>query len=216
MEGTDRSFKAVQKQVSISPPLKTIEKRDTSVRISFKKDCKTLREEERVEISLVDVNGDQLDLAESDPMPDQNSCTQRSLSDSLSPQKVTKKSSISKKGQLSRLLSMRTSKSGDSSNHFQKRREKSTIILVLIVVIFIACHSYRLALRVYEFANPKSNTMEHYQHCSNQGRYHVPVVFYVLVNIHHLFLVLNSSTNFIIYCCVGVDFRKKVVKLFCQ
>jgi hypothetical protein len=30
---------------------------------------------------------------------------------------------------------------------FQKRREKSTIILVSIVILFVACHSYRLALK---------------------------------------------------------------------
>ena len=99
-------------------------------------------------------------------------------------------------------------------HHFQKRGEKSTIILVLIVLIFMACHSYRLALKVYEFANPESNTMEHFQRCHKVGRFHVPVIFYVLVNIHHLFLVINSSINFLIYCCVGKDFRLKLVQLF--
>lgn len=105
---------------------------------------------------------------------------------------------------------------GSSSHYFQKKREKSTIILVLIVVIFIACHSYRLALKVYEFAHPENNTMEHFERCRKQGRFHIPVVFYVLVSIHHIFLVLNSSINFIIYCCVGKDFRSKVAKLFCK
>lgn len=104
----------------------------------------------------------------------------------------------------------------NASNHFQKRREKSTLILVLIVLIFIACHSYRLSLKIYEFSNPENNTEEHFLRCTSQGRYHIPVVFYVLVHIHHLVLVLNSSINFIIYCCVGKEFRMKLVGLFCR
>ena len=44
-------------------------------------------------------------------------------------------------------------------------------------------------------------------------RYHVPVVMYVLHNFHHLFLVLNSSANFIIYCCVAKDFRMRMGRM---
>ncbi len=54
--------------------------------------------------------------------------------------------------------------------HFRRRREKSTVILVAIVVLFIACHSYRLALKVYEFAKPDANTMDSFNYCYNQGR----------------------------------------------
>jgi len=98
----------------------------------------------------------------------------------------------------------------------QRRREKSTMTLASIVVIFIACHSYRLSLKVFEFAHPQSNTMEHFETCFKLGRYHVPASIYVLTNIHHVFLVLNSSINFIIYCCVGKEFRRKLVALFCK
>ena len=43
--------------------------------------------------------------------------------------------------------------------------------------------------------------------CAEQRRYHIPVVFFILVKIHHLFMALNSSINFIIYCAVGKEFR---------
>ncbi|XP_040576694.1 uncharacterized protein [Lepeophtheirus salmonis] len=107
-------------------------------------------------------------------------------------------------------------KSNNSSGHFQRRREKSTMILVAIVLIFMACHSYRLALKVYEAAHPENNTAEHYRHCQKQNKYHVPFIIHILMNLSHLFVVLNASTNFIVYCCVGKEFRTRIVKIFCR
>jgi hypothetical protein len=52
----------------------------------------------------------------------------------------------------------------------QKRREKSTIVLVSIVILFVACHSYRLALKVYELAHPSDVTMDHFNVCYYLGR----------------------------------------------
>ena len=48
----------------------------------------------------------------------------------------------------------------------------------------------------------------------NFCRYHVPVAFYVLHNFHYLFLVFNSSINFVIYCLVSKDFRTKMLQMF--
>ena len=44
-------------------------------------------------------------------------------------------------------------------------------------------------------------------------RHHVPVAFYVLFHLNNLFLVINSSINFIIYCSVGAEFRKQAMAL---
>jgi hypothetical protein len=41
----------------------------------------------------------------------------------------------------------------------QRRREKSTVILASIIVIFIACHSYRLSLKIFEFSRTRWNTL---------------------------------------------------------
>ncbi|CAB4056180.1 unnamed protein product [Lepeophtheirus salmonis] len=90
---------------------------------------------------------------------------------------------------------------------------ESTMILVAIVLIFMACHSYRLALKVYEAAHPENNTAEHYRHCQKQNKYHVPFIIHILMNLSHLFVVLNASTNFIVYCCVGKEFRTRIVKI---
>lgn len=109
--------------------------------------------------------------------------------------------------QLKPLIHKDSTSSQSNNRNQRKRREKSTIVLVSIVLIFIVCHTYRLSLRIYEVSHPGNNTLEHYRFCLNRGLYHIPVAFYVLVNFHHLFLVINSSVNFIIYCCVGREFR---------
>ena len=50
-------------------------------------------------------------------------------------------------------------------SQFRRRREKSTVILVTIVALFVMCHSYRLALKVHEVADPEAHTMERFLHC---------------------------------------------------
>ena len=92
----------------------------------------------------------------------------------------------------------------------RRRQERSAVVLVSIVLIFIVCHTYRLCLRVYELATPRSITREHYMACNSRGLYHIPVAFILLVSVHHLLLVANSSVNFIIFCCVGREFRAAV------
>ena len=44
-------------------------------------------------------------------------------------------------------------------------------------------------------------------------RHHVPVAFYILFHLNNLFIVVNSSVNFIIYCCVAKPFRMRVLRL---
>ncbi len=107
-----------------------------------------------------------------------------------------------------------TSGGGNSDSVFRRRREKSTLILVLIVVFFVLCHCYRLALKLYEFANPEANTADRNARCAAKGRFHIPVHFFVLLYMHHLVLALNSSVNFLIYCCVGKDFRNRLAAMF--
>ena len=43
----------------------------------------------------------------------------------------------------------------DGAERFQKRREKSTLILVMIVLIFLICNMYRLSVKLYMVLNPQ-------------------------------------------------------------
>ena len=45
------------------------------------------------------------------------------------------------------------------------RTEKSAMVLALIVILFLITHSYRMALKLYEVALPKINTMERFKIC---------------------------------------------------
>ena len=88
------------------------------------------------------------------------------------------------------------------------------LVPVAIVLIFLTCHAYRLALKVYEFAHPAHQTMEHFVFCEENGRYSVPVSVFLLLAISDLFLVFNSSVNFVIYCVVVKEFRQQVWRAF--
>ena len=58
-------------------------------------------------------------------------------------------------------------------------------------------------------------TQAHFEFCQGRlGRLHVPAAFYVMGNVNHLLLVLNSSVNCVIYYCCGETFRKGFARLF--
>ena len=73
-----------------------------------------------------------------------------------------------KNGVLRKSGEPRTSLTGQFQ--FRKKKEKSTAILVSIVVLFILCHSYRLSLKIYEFAKPSSHVMDSFTFCYQQQR----------------------------------------------
>lgn len=110
-------------------------------------------------------------------------------------------------------------KNEHGSHYFRKRREKSALILVSIVLIFLFCHTFRLVIQAYEVTHPSHSTAEHHDFCSQRGRFHVPVAFYVMLSASHLLLVVNSSINFLVYCCVGKSFRaelKNIIGSLCR
>lgn len=96
----------------------------------------------------------------------------------------------------------------------QKRRERSARVLITIVLAFLFCHAFRFSLKTYEVTHPSHSTAEHHMHCLQQNKYHVPVILYAMLHLHHLLLVVNSSINFIIYCCVGERFRSELKAMF--
>ncbi len=57
-------------------------------------------------------------------------------------------------------------------------------------------------------------TQRNFDYCVNLGRYSVPVSHFLLLAVSDIFLVFNSSVNFVIYCCVGREFRYRVIRLF--
>jgi hypothetical protein len=92
----------------------------------------------------------------------------------------------------------------------RKRKEKSTIILVAIVLVFILCHTYRLTVGVYRLIYPDNILKDNFEVCYDRQQYTIPVLLHIFHNLHFLFLTINSSVNFIIYCGVDQEFRRQV------
>ncbi|CAB4068014.1 unnamed protein product [Lepeophtheirus salmonis] len=95
----------------------------------------------------------------------------------------------------------------------RKRHEKSVLILVLIVFVFLICHFFRLGVQIFQTFHSTEITKDHYLFCVEQSKLHVPLVFIILNSFNNLFLIINSSVNFIIYCAVRKSFRKSFYKI---
>jgi len=107
-------------------------------------------------------------------------------------------------------------KSLSGADVIKKKQEKSSAVLIGIIAVFLVCHMYRIALWIYTLALPTKTLLNHYNYCHAQGKYHIPVAIYYFTQLHHLFLVINSSVNFVIYCIMGRQFRKQLKKTAVQ
>ena len=95
----------------------------------------------------------------------------------------------------------------------KKKQEKSSAVLIAIIIVFLVCHMYRLFIWIFNLALPEKAVLSHFYKCFDAGKYHVPVAMYFFVHLHHLFLVVNSSINFVIYCIMGRQFRKQLKRM---
>merc|ERR1719410_2505026 len=80
----------------------------------------------------------------------------------------------------------------------QRRDFKVAMLLITVVVVFIGCNMIRICINTYEVV-----------HLAYFGDLSVewPTWAAILSSVSHLFLVLNSSTNIIIYCWKDDKFR---------
>ena len=93
--------------------------------------------------------------------------------------------------------------------HHQHRMSKRKLtkeidlarILVWIVTIFIVCHSLRLFLDIHEIA-----VIDQVRECPPSQMF--PPWIFILLSISKLLIVVNSSANMIIYCCLNAKFRR--------
>lgn len=103
---------------------------------------------------------------------------------------------------------------GESRRHFKRRKEKTVVLLISIVLVFVVCHAFRLVVQIYDISLSAHVTEAHFLHCHSQDRFHVPVFFRFLLIAMHIFIIINSSVNFILYCLVAKDFRKRFFLMF--
>ncbi|XP_023333119.1 FMRFamide receptor [Eurytemora carolleeae] len=80
-------------------------------------------------------------------------------------------------------------------------------ILVCIVVVFVVCNLLRVVLNVFELF-----WLDNIFRCGDEFMH--AAWFHCLNSISHLLLVLNSSSNFLIYCSLGTNFKLVLRKVF--
>ena len=84
-------------------------------------------------------------------------------------------------------------------------------VFIVIILIFLICHLPRILLDVYELA-----IVDKAQFCAEHGNPDDALSFWpvILICISHLFLVISSSTNMIVYCLLGTKFRIEAKKTY--
>ena len=77
------------------------------------------------------------------------------------------------------------------------------MVLIGIVVTFLICHSLRIVLSVHEAIIIRSAML-----CDKNGKRAFPVWAHIVRSFSDLFLVINVSTNSIVYFSLNSTFRK--------
>lgn len=80
-------------------------------------------------------------------------------------------------------------------------------VLFAIVGLCIICHTLRFFLNFYEMI-----WINNLIACSQAGGREFPVWSHVVQEFSRLLLILNSSTNIVIYCCFNAKFRNQLTK----
>jgi len=88
-----------------------------------------------------------------------------------------------------------------------RKNDHMSIILMLIVTVFVICNLPRLILNMHEIT-----VIDDITRCKDTDLGGFPVWSILLGFFSHIFLVINSSINLLIYCLVGAKFRT----VFCQ
>ena len=89
----------------------------------------------------------------------------------------------------------------------QKQEKEFAKVLIGIVATFVCSHSLRIVLNFQEAITTKATLS-----CINQGRQGIPFGILFISEVNKLLLVINSSANIIIYCCLNSKFRKTLLR----
>ena len=90
-----------------------------------------------------------------------------------------------------------------SQKHVNKKPKNSVVTLSTIVMMYLICNLPRLSLNMAEYVLGDSLYKVNSCDCSL-----APSWFFILIRISHLFLVINSSSNFLIYFSVCSRFKR--------
>ena len=109
----------------------------------------------------------------------------------------------------SKAVARKVKKSSLESSGVSRRNAEDRLAKVFmgIIAIFLVLHFPRVALDFYELA-----TMEKTRACEKAGQLNLHLWPTLAVITSQLLLVVNSSVNMVVYCCLGSKFRAEVFK----
>lgn len=93
----------------------------------------------------------------------------------------------------------------------RRRRFEDNLAAIFMgfVLVFLVCHFPRLLLNIHELI-----TIREAMECTKQNEHGFSLWSLILISISHFLLVLNSSTNILIYCLLSSKFREECSALF--
>ena len=94
-------------------------------------------------------------------------------------------------------------------NNRDKTEHSLSRVLIGIVFAFVLCHALRIFLDCHE-----AIWIKHVQACMSQGRRGISLWVFVSMEFSSLLLVVSSSINMIIYCCLNTNFRSEIINTF--
>merc|ERR1719458_1479425 len=101
------------------------------------------------------------------------------------------------------------SSGADSQSSVRRKQEDNLAVVFMgIVLVFGVCHAPRLFLSLYEMIDIR-RAMD----CRDAGEKVFPSWTTIVMCISHFMLVINSSTNMILYIFLNAAFRKHFMEL---
>ena len=91
----------------------------------------------------------------------------------------------------------------------RRMEDQMASIFMGYILVFLICHSPRLMLNIYELA-----TIRQAVACSSAGSQPFPAWSLVVMCFSHLFLVVNSAINILVYCVLSTKFREEAWKMW--
>ncbi|TRY64295.1 hypothetical protein TCAL_10256 [Tigriopus californicus] len=91
----------------------------------------------------------------------------------------------------------------------QRRSEDNLAAIFMgIILIFLICHFPRVMMNIHELA-----IIHRSASCAEADRPQFSLWSLIMISVSHVFLVLNSATNMIVYCLLSLKFRSECVKI---
>lgn len=116
---------------------------------------------------------------------------------------------VKNKGFYARIRALNAFMPQSTRSSSQRRSEDNLAAIFMgIILIFLICHFPRVMMNIHELA-----IIHRSASCAEADRPQFSLWSLIMISVSHVFLVLNSATNMIVYCLLSLKFRSECVKI---